>query len=394
MNMVVFYLLDYGSFSNGLKIVLDLSNYLNSIGIDSIVVFDDVAYELKKPPKLPYIKKTSNVKIDLENDIIVYPEHVTNNPLKAKKIIRWLLNKPLFLGCPAIHYEDTDFIASFSSLIDDSIPNLFYMLDDRAMIQKYRGIKKESQICLYFGKVDTSKICSKDALKKLKELTKEKKIKVITRRIPKERDLLFQEIAKSQYLISFDSLSNINYEAQLLGTPVYLIDDSYNATKIEYNVKSNAWLNNIKNEKELETALNNVYDSYLSWFVKKETEIRTFFDQVNNHFNKINTSSDYRKNHKAFLEQLSIKQQNEYIQAKKIIFVSILTYEDIPIKICRIINLKNPIYKKLIHAPRQVIIASLKKMHLYNIAKRVYKSIERNNPIIRNRSKIEAKDSI
>ncbi len=56
---------------------------------------------------------------DLENAIVLYPEHTVGNPLRARHVVRWLLNKPGLLNGGRTNYGPDDLYFFFQAAFDD-----------------------------------------------------------------------------------------------------------------------------------------------------------------------------------------------------------------------------------------------------------------------------------
>ncbi len=62
---------------------------------------------------------------DLEGAVIVYPEVVVGNPLRAKNVVRWLLHKPGFNNGGKINFGTNDLFFYYDKAFDDSRYNKY-----------------------------------------------------------------------------------------------------------------------------------------------------------------------------------------------------------------------------------------------------------------------------
>ena len=262
-----------------------------------------------------------------DNDIVIYPETVPNNPLNAKKIVRWLLNNP-YVFYDGFNFGSNELLVSYSKLISNQMPQLFIMKDDRLLIKQYINEKKvKCEVSLYLGKL-VKKDLIKDYEKLRDILSNYKKINVITRNYPKNKEEVLEMISRSELLISYDSISNINYEAALLKTPVLFMTDYLDIKNKEYNVPIKGYYfsyNNINNDD-----MSNNYSYYCEWFEKEEDSILNSIKVIVSSINEIyNNENERKKNaikNRQYLDELKRSAKLfKHIKLDNIAFI-----EDIP----------------------------------------------------------------
>ena len=269
----------YSAASNGIKITYELVKRLNDMGICAKnLCFDPYICGAEIPFK--YLKNTvfcsdEQFPVVEPDDIMIYPEHVRGNPLNARCVVRYLLNKPYYIFGYGIEYAASDYILSFSQLISEVLPYLYILLDERKMYADIRqeNPKKKNVYSVYFGK------CNPEVLNDSQSILRKAQeqygiVNVITRQYPDRKSAL-QMIAESDMMISFDPLSNLNYEATLLGTPVLMLDDSFNTCSTHLPAEQSGYFYTIN---DLERAKLMVKESYISYatdsalYEKKFTE--------------------------------------------------------------------------------------------------------------------------
>ena len=237
--MVYVYAPFYIDKSNGIAIAYELVRILNESGIEAkILCSENERYDFIIPDDIKpyYISKAAVPKAIPDDDIMIYLDTVTRGAPKAKKAIYWLLNKPGALSENSINLRPTDVLVAYSTLVHKSLPQLFIIRDERDLFSRIRktSSRNKDMVSVYFGKVHINTIAENNA--KLERIIKKcKKINIITRCDPMDREQMLKSIAQSSLLISYDSLSNINYEATLLGTPVLMMDDAYAIRETGYN---------------------------------------------------------------------------------------------------------------------------------------------------------------
>lgn len=69
--------------------------------------------DIKSPYNLPVAGNA-----DIRNAIVIYPEVIKGNPLRAEKVVRWLLNKPGALS-RKVKFDDGDLIFYFDEQFND-----------------------------------------------------------------------------------------------------------------------------------------------------------------------------------------------------------------------------------------------------------------------------------
>lgn len=359
--------------SNGIKITYELIRILNELGYSAKNLCFDPYIEGSNFPE-EYLKNTifctndSFPKIN-DDDIMIYPEHVQGNPLSAKRIVRYLLNKPYYLFGYGIDYLDSDYVMAFSQLVNKDLPILYMLLDERELFSsiKSNSNKKADTISIYFGKCDLKLLATKKAL--LKELRKTyKSIHVITRQYP-ERIEALNKIAESKMLVSFDPLSNLNYESTLLGTPVFLVDDFYETKNIELPAPQRGIFYSEDGLKQAEKDVLKSYDYYCDYLERQTDIIKAAFENIATHFSKIADCKylNANKERNLLLKQFDYEQ---FKNRKKETYTSIDFYDKIPCSIA--LNIGLLFNRQLL---KQRVKSILKFLHLFNFAKKIAKFI-------------------
>jgi hypothetical protein len=99
------------------KPALDFTNPIKAIYLFFRYFRKNIKYGFKKNPKLN--TPTASYQ-DLEDAVIVYPEVIVGNPLKAQNVVRWLLHKPGFNNGGKIDFGVNDLFFYYSKAFDDS----------------------------------------------------------------------------------------------------------------------------------------------------------------------------------------------------------------------------------------------------------------------------------
>lgn len=86
----------------------------------------NMAYEARgwlRPYNMGPFDNPIACRADLAEAVVVYPEHTRGNPLRAKRVVRWLLNKPGALGRGPLNYGADDLYFFFQAAFDDPALN-------------------------------------------------------------------------------------------------------------------------------------------------------------------------------------------------------------------------------------------------------------------------------
>ena len=111
MKLILFYMVhDFDFRSGGHTVQYELAKILHELGYN---------VKVRAPNKIQnsiFSNYLENDTIDINNTIVVYAENITNNPINAKYIIRWIL-APLGINSPIDRYNTwnkTDLVYYFN----------------------------------------------------------------------------------------------------------------------------------------------------------------------------------------------------------------------------------------------------------------------------------------
>ena len=198
----------YSDKSAGIVMLYLLRDELKGLGYDAeIMPFD-------KPITIP------------DDTIVIYPEVVDGNPLGAKNVVRYYLNREGLASGNKVNASPNDFILAFNKLYHDN-PHSIVRYEDVSP-HCYFGSKltlNRKLDCTYIGKGSMySDQC------KVIEGTIE-----ITRTAPAEKEGYADLLRQTRFLFSYDSFSKVNAEATLCGAIVVpLMFHPYKAEELEH----------------------------------------------------------------------------------------------------------------------------------------------------------------
>ena len=147
----------YNESIGGAIVLHKLCHILNNLGYDSYLTST-----MKLNGQVEYFQLNNNYNtkiatdIDIENDIIIYPEIEPGNPYGCKNVVRFILNKwhlPEYDN-NVITWGDSDFWIYFHKLFYDGIkePNYLHILDSKLDIFKDNNEDRNIEACFTYRK--------------------------------------------------------------------------------------------------------------------------------------------------------------------------------------------------------------------------------------------------
>lgn len=137
--------------SGGVTVLHLLAHYLNKLGYEAYLWPGDNNFELFMTNAKYNVSFATK---DMINDeaIVIYPEIVIGNPLKAKNVVRWILNIPGRLGGDGIFGKD-DILFYYSKAFTEGKKNVNYL----QLIELYGGMFQNRHLdregsCYLMGK--------------------------------------------------------------------------------------------------------------------------------------------------------------------------------------------------------------------------------------------------
>lgn len=207
---------DYVNNSAGVWCLYKLCNDLNEKKMMSFICGSRVTCDYLDAPILPMSEAKKLVR-NVDNLVVVYPETVHGNPLNAKRVVRWVLNRPGLIDGQEI-YNDKELIflyaEAYRSYVKNEIAAKLYMptIDESIFFNDNNDSCRKLK-CFYVGK------------SRFKPGYFDPRYAVeITRNFPSRKDLgnLFRA---STVLYCFDNSTIMVYEAIACGCSVMIIPD-------------------------------------------------------------------------------------------------------------------------------------------------------------------------
>jgi hypothetical protein len=213
---------------------------------------------------------------DIEAGIVVYPEIVHGNPLRGRRVVRWLLNRPGYITGGGMGQHADDLLIAYSSAI---APGLFALplpvVDPDVFFPK--DVPGEG-VVFWRGKGTARP----EALDHIPPHAVE-----ITRTWPERRTELAALLRRAAVLYSLDSMTALNLEATLCGTPVVLFaDDTWDRATIERHDAGIAGLgwHGVDDLEQTRAAAATAFDRYLAELAASDTAVHGLVALCAEHF--------------------------------------------------------------------------------------------------------------
>lgn len=212
--------------SAGIRVLHYLCHSLNVIGCPAWLVLtnpnskNQVTNQSLKTPLLSRALARQHIQSG-QSPIVIYSETILGNPLKAKRVMRWILNFPGALG-GSTQYPADEFVVSYSEKIQSCTPNcnnvLFLPAVD--LDELPQSVEKQKGLTLVYAGKYRSFIGSPPQLPENPiEIFRDGKNK-----LPRKEFLI--EIAKAEKIYLFEN-STVATEAVLMNTIVIFVPNIF-----------------------------------------------------------------------------------------------------------------------------------------------------------------------
>lgn len=212
--------------SAGIVVLHELCDDLSKLGYDAALILMSVTnagigFSLEKNNSFfnteLFVKKIENeneLADYLNNGITIYPEIITGNPLHAKNVIRYFLNKEAVVFGNKVNPDKADFILSYSKQYHAEANAYLYKPLSNIKCNDLETLPALSRNLdvTYLGKGVSATQCH--VIPNTMEITRE---------FPKTQDELFLALRNTRYYFTWDPLSATNIDALKCGAiPVFL----------------------------------------------------------------------------------------------------------------------------------------------------------------------------
>jgi hypothetical protein len=171
--------------------------------------------------KTPYADPRKQRELVSAGAIAIYPEIVTGNPLRAKRVVRWVLYKPGVLGGQPTYDPHETVYAYNQMLFQDGYKDILSLpMTETALFRPPERPQNRSGALVYVGKG-----------KRPSHLPAGTEI---TREWPSSREVLARLFQHAEVFYCYDPLTALTDEARLCGCPVVLSGDgAFDRTRYE-----------------------------------------------------------------------------------------------------------------------------------------------------------------
>jgi hypothetical protein len=234
----------YNPASNGIMLIYNLGFLLRELGYNVFLyplsMRDFLLHQQLYPADIleTFIRTAEELPVDAA---VIMPDTTPPDILaeiRCKHRIWYLMNKPWLLTGLPTSYRPIDAVIAYSGLVSKSHFNVFFNrkftdFDPDSQEHQVSILKKQDLILIYTGKSRAMRLD-----KKISVLIRNTRAKVICihRHFPSDRHQLYRLLRSAKLLISFDPLTNLNYEATLCGTPCYIADNYMGIDYADYNI--------------------------------------------------------------------------------------------------------------------------------------------------------------
>ena len=196
----------YGK-SAGVRVLYRLCVELENLGFDACVLAYGRRYRGDDIPKCRIVKRFTD---EMRRDsVVVYPETVWGNPLRAHRVARWVLNKPGVQGGEE-HFSENELVFSWSSKYHPSPHQLRLDVIDRDIFRDTGDVRTTDAVFVYKGGY-------------VRETPELRGLPVITMDYPADRKELAALLRRTRVLYTHDLHTVLAEEAMACGAQVRVV---------------------------------------------------------------------------------------------------------------------------------------------------------------------------
>jgi hypothetical protein len=216
----------YNTKSAGHAVLHKLCHELNSVGIVSkLYIYDDPyvgapSDEGKTNPawRTPYIGNPDELADMLSGGIAIYPEIISNNPLGARRVVKYLLNREDYFQAKD-ERRSSDYVLAYSIIYGKSNSRLMVPTVDLAVFNTFNARKNTDRTLSVWYRGKGARFGPTPEIPGATE---------ITRDWPATQQELAQVLRETKFMYTWDSTTSLIQEAVMSGAiPILLRTDPW-----------------------------------------------------------------------------------------------------------------------------------------------------------------------
>ena len=257
----------YTQSSQGVRVLHELSDDINSIGFDCIVIPIGAKYSPLDP-----------------DTIAIYPEVISGNPLKASRIVRYFLNREGYCGGVSVNASPKDYLLAYLPI---------YHPAPHGLLTKLFQIPIDLTIPFQNRSLDATYI-GKGSLYRSDCFVIPGSIEV-TRNFPSSKSEYYDLLKKIRYFYTWDVCSATVADAIFLGAiPIFLYEHPYRIEEFEsfgkiprgsFSIQKNTVLPSTP--ENFEEIRNTYVSNYFRLMAEYKSNLRKVISDIRVHFDRI-----------------------------------------------------------------------------------------------------------
>jgi O-antigen biosynthesis protein len=254
----------YNHKSWGVRTLHLLCHLMNDMGVPAFM-------HLNHPITNPAWRTPTATPDHIRDGIVIYPEIVERNPLRSRRVVRWLLSRPGYITGRPFRAGADDYIVAFSAMMDDTKPILNLQTPNEGLFHPFHLPPKHGEL-FYVGK-------GQQAARR--PIYEDGRIE-ITRTWPDSHADYAALLRRSTAVYSYDTLSGVNYEAALCGTLCIIIPNGpytrEDIAKGELGLNGIAWGSAPEEIERARRTLSDAYPRYLEVLARQVDGIQALVE--------------------------------------------------------------------------------------------------------------------
>lgn len=275
--------------SNGLNVFHAVARQFKNLGAEVRIIPWSMQSDIYEIPE--EYKDLYDARFDLSDAIAflpdAIPEHIAQQiKSQTTACVWWLCNVPGLLGHNPCHFEKDDLLLSYSKLVSGHLPQFYYHHDIYGLPPLAEIIEKRKNadlVVVYGGKGCIRPIPPEIA----DNLPSPEKIIYISRFFPETKEVLHSLLLRAKFVICFDPISFLAYEANMLGAPVFLVNHMRPKLNLQqnFNIPLHGFFTNVQDFIEISKVgldVETIHKSHRKALETNEERVKEAFEFIEN----------------------------------------------------------------------------------------------------------------